>query len=111
LPTAIILVVRHQQDGQEKWAEAMLRECLAILAKAQLDGWPTFNTRRLLGGSPLGQKKYARAEPLLLSGYEGLKARETKITAEGKPRLAETGQRVVKLYEALGQPAKVRERR
>jgi len=27
----------------------------------------------------LGQKKHAEAEPLIVSGYEGLKAREAKI--------------------------------
>jgi len=96
---------------QEKWADAepILRECLGIRENAQPDGWPTFNARSLLGGSLLGQKKYAEAEPLLLSGYAGMKAREATISAPAKPRLAEAGERVVKLYEALGQPEKARE--
>jgi len=38
----------------------------------------------MLGGSLLGQKKYAEAEPLLLSGYEGMKQREVKIPPEVK---------------------------
>jgi serine/threonine protein kinase/tetratricopeptide (TPR) repeat protein len=95
----------------EKWsdAEPVLRECLAIREKFQPDGWPTFNVRSLLGGSLLGQKKYAEAEPLLLSGYEGLKAREAQIAAPGRPRLPEAGERLVKLYEAWGQPQKAHE--
>ena len=63
----------------------------------------------MLGGSLLGQKKYALAEPLLISGYEGLKAREATIAAAGKPRLPEAGQRLVKLYDAWGKPEKAAE--
>jgi hypothetical protein len=58
----------------------------------------------MLGGNRLGQTKYAEAEPLLLSGYEGMKQREIKIPLEGKPRLRETLQRVVQLYEATNRP-------
>ena len=56
----------------------------------------------MLGGSLLSQNKYAEAEPLILAGHEGLKAREAKIRPIGKPRLPEAAQRVVKLYEAWG---------
>ena len=40
--------------------------------------------RSMLGGALLGQKKYAEAEPLLLAGYEGMKARADKIPPQGK---------------------------
>jgi hypothetical protein len=43
------------------------------------DEWTTFNTRSLFRGSLLGQKKYAEAEPLSVSGYEGMKARSSQI--------------------------------
>jgi hypothetical protein len=91
---------------QDKWAEAepVLRKCLAIREKAQPDDWSTFNTRSLLGSSLLGQEKYDKAEPLVVSGYEGLKAREAKIPAPGKPRLPEAAERVVRLYESWGNP-------
>ncbi len=96
---------------QEKFAEAalMLRDCVAVREKAQPDEWSTFNSRSLVGGSLLGQKKYSEAEPLLVSGYEGMKAREEKIPAPAKPRLPEAGERVVKLYEAWGRPVKAAE--
>ena len=96
---------------QGKWAEAepILRECLAIREKVQPDEWTTFNTRSLLGGSLLGQKKYAEAEPLIVSGYEGMKAREAKIPPPGKPRLTEAAERVVKLYEDWGKKDKAAE--
>ena len=57
-------------------------------------------------GILLGQKTYAEAEPLLLAGYEGMKAREAKVP---KPRLTQAGERIVKLYEAWGQPEKAAE--
>ena len=83
-------------------AEPLLRECLAIREKVQPDEWTTFNTRSLLGGSLLGRKRYAEAEPLIVSGYEGLKAREAKIPPPGMPRLAEGAERVIRLYEEWG---------
>ena len=96
---------------QGKWAEAepILRECLAIREKVQPDEWTTFNTRSLLGGSLLGQKKYAEAEPLIVSGYEGMKAREAKIPPPGMPRLAEGAERVIRLYEEWGKKDKAAE--
>jgi hypothetical protein len=42
------------------------------------------------------------ASPLVVQGYEGIKAREAKIPALGKPSLARAAQRVVRLYEAWG---------
>ena len=53
----------------------------------------------MLGGSLLGQKKYAEAEPLLLAGYEGMKQREEMIPPSGKIRLTEAIERLVQLYE------------
>ena len=39
------------------------------------DDWTTFNTMSLLGEALMGEKQHAEAAPLLLKGYEGLKAR------------------------------------
>ena len=39
-------------------------------------------------------------EPLLLSGYEGLKQRQDRIPAAGRARLKEALERLVRLYEA-----------
>ena len=96
---------------QGKWlaAEPVLRECLAIREKIQPDEWNTFNTRSVLGGSLLGQKKFAEAEPLIISGYAGMKAREAKIPPPGKPRLTDAAERVLKLYEAWGKKEKTAE--
>jgi hypothetical protein len=68
---------------QEKASEAepLLRECLAIREKAMPDDWQRFSAMSLLGGAMLGHGKYAAAEPLVVGGYEGMKARAAKIPA------------------------------
>ncbi len=89
-----------------RWAEAepLLRESLAIRERTQPESWSTFNSRSMLGGALLGQRKYADAEPLLLQGYEGMKARETMIPPQGRVRLTEAARRLVELYEAAQKP-------
>jgi eukaryotic-like serine/threonine-protein kinase len=91
-------------QGKFAEAEPVARECLALREKQVPDNWRTFNARSMLGGSLLGQKKYAEAEPLLLAGYEGMKQREDKIPVAGKVRLKETMQRLVQLYETTNRP-------
>ena len=90
--------------SQKKWsdAESSLRECLKIRERAQPDLWSTFNARTLLGGSLFGQQKYTEAEPLLLSGFEGMKAREGKIPVKSNDFLPEAVGRIIQLYEATG---------
>lgn len=90
-------------------AEPVLRECLTIREKLEADDWRTFNTSSMLGGSLLGQEKFAEAEPLLISGYEGMKLREEKIPAVGRPRLTESIERLVELYTAWQKPEQAKE--
>jgi tetratricopeptide (TPR) repeat protein len=92
---------------QRRWSEAepMLRECLATLEKTQRDAAGIFVARSQLGESLFGQGKYAEAESLVVSAYEGLKAREATIPRVARPRLAEAAERVIRLYEQWGRPA------
>jgi serine/threonine protein kinase/tetratricopeptide (TPR) repeat protein len=93
---------------QQKWtaAEPLLRECLAIRVKQIPDSWLTFNTQSVLGGSLLGQKKHAEAEPLLVKGYEGMKTRAKTIPKQGGPelRIPEALDRLIELYTAIHKP-------
>jgi eukaryotic-like serine/threonine-protein kinase len=91
---------------QAKWAEAeaALRECLTIRERAIPGAWPRFNAMSLLGEALLGSGKSAEAEPLIVGGYEGMKAREETIPDPIRFRLAEAAARVVPLYEAWGKP-------
>jgi tetratricopeptide (TPR) repeat protein len=89
---------------QEKWtdAETVLRDSLAIREKKAPIRWWPFDSRSLLGGALLGQKKYAEAEPLLLQGYEGMKEHADANPPPGKLRLTEAVERLVQLFDATG---------
>ncbi|MBX9583407.1 MAG: tetratricopeptide repeat protein [Gemmataceae bacterium] len=93
--------------GQFAAAEPYLRECLAVREKVIPDAWNTFNTRSVLGGCLLRQGKPAEAEPLLLAGYEGMKARAKDIPPPGRTRLPEAADRLVELYKKLNKPDEV----
>jgi eukaryotic-like serine/threonine-protein kinase len=79
-------------------AEPLLREALAIREKVVPEAWTTFNTKSMLGGVLLGQKKYVEAETNLLAGYEGMKEREASIPPAGRNRLHEALTSLVQLY-------------
>jgi hypothetical protein len=81
-----------------------LREGLAIRAKATPDDWSRYEAMSLVGGALLGQGRYAEAEPLLVQGYEGMKAREARIRVPERSRIREAAERVVRLYEEWSKP-------
>jgi tetratricopeptide (TPR) repeat protein len=96
---------------QQRYAEAesLLRDCLKFREQNAPDLWQTFSTKSALGGSLLGQKKFAEAEPLLLAGYEGLKQREGQMPSGSKERLTEAIERLVQHHEAQGKPERAAE--
>jgi tetratricopeptide (TPR) repeat protein len=81
-------------------AEKLLHECLAIGEKQEPEIWTTFNMQSMLGGALLGQKKYTEAEPLLLKGCEGMKAREKAIPPQDRLRIPDAIDRLIDLYTA-----------
>jgi tetratricopeptide (TPR) repeat protein len=94
-------------------AERQAREAVALYEKnansrpSECD-WRLPYLRNLLGGTLLGQQRYAEAEPLLLQGYEGMKQREAEILGQWRYRLVEAGERLIRFYEETGQPEKAR---
>jgi tetratricopeptide (TPR) repeat protein len=98
------LLLKKQYDA----AEPLVREALAFFEKELPDNQRRFYWVSLLGAVLVGQEKYDAAEPLLLQGYQGMKQRETQLFGVEKRRLAEAGERVVRFYEATGQPEKAR---
>jgi uncharacterized protein HemY len=90
-----------------KEAEPVLRDCLAIRVKSAPGIWPRFNTERMLGEALLGQGRYAEAEPLLRSGYEGIKARAHQTGPVDGVRYAEALDRLIELYTATNNPDEV----
>jgi len=67
--------------------------------------WVTWNARSLLGGVLLGQNRLAEAEPLLLEGYRGMKDRETEIPPGSRAFIPQALERLVRLYQAMGNQA------
>jgi eukaryotic-like serine/threonine-protein kinase len=66
-------------QGKAAEAEALLREELSVLQEKADDHWEPFWTRNLLGCSLMLQKRYSEAEPLLTSGYLGMRRRDEAI--------------------------------
>ncbi|HVK17501.1 MAG TPA: tetratricopeptide repeat protein [Fimbriiglobus sp.] len=85
-------------------AEPYLRECLNIMEGRQPDSWLASQAKALIGGSLLGQRRYADAEPLLLAGYQGMKRMERTVPPQGKVRIREAADWLAALYAASGRP-------
>jgi eukaryotic-like serine/threonine-protein kinase len=58
-----------------------------------------YNSESLLGQSLAGERRYADAEPLLISGYQGLLERRAKIPAVSQPDVDSAVAQIVLLYE------------
>jgi tetratricopeptide (TPR) repeat protein len=86
-------------------AEPFARECLSIRTAREPERWTAYDAQSMLGGSLLGQKRYAEAEPLLLAGYDGLKRRADKIPPHAKDRPNEALEWLVYLYDSWGRTA------
>jgi hypothetical protein len=68
-------------------AEPLLRNAVTGYQKAATGNWDRYNSESLLGASLEGQNKFMEAEPLLLSGYEGMMERKATIPAASQFRL------------------------
>ncbi len=90
----------------QQWAKAevVLQDCLKLREQTQPDDWRRFHTMSQLGASLAGLGKYADAEPMLIDGYEGLRAREAKIPPRFKKDLTAAASRIVPFYEKWGNP-------
>jgi len=93
-----------QRQGKLAEAETAAREVLALREKILPGDWLTFDARCRLGAILLDRENFAAGEPLLLSGYAGMKDHAAMIPIPNKSRLAEAVQSIVRLYEATGRP-------
>ena len=94
---------------QWKKAEPLLRKCLAVRKRIPMDTWPQYYTASALGEALAGLGRFAEAEPLVLSGYEGVEARKETIGRRQAYYVGETARRVVWLYEVWKKPEKAAE--
>jgi serine/threonine protein kinase/tetratricopeptide (TPR) repeat protein len=96
----------HAQINEAKYAEAEapLRAALDTYRKASPESWQRYNCESLLGRSLAGQKKFAEAESLEVSGYEGMAQRKAFISAPDRYVLSETADAISRLYKDWGKP-------
>ena len=109
---------KHLHLKLNSQAAELLREGLAIRQQQSPDVCSTFNAQFLLGGALLGLVKEVEveseksellieAETLLISGYEGMKQRESEIPPQAATRIPEALDRLIELYKELEKPDEV----
>jgi tetratricopeptide (TPR) repeat protein len=95
----------HKYPG----ADATLQSALRGYEKAMPESWERYDCLSMLGASLAGRKHYAEAEPLLLSGYQGMVERAGTIPFKDRPAIQQAGQSIVQLYESWAKPEKAAE--
>jgi Tfp pilus assembly protein PilF/predicted Ser/Thr protein kinase len=110
LSNAVVSLGRARLE-LNKYAEAelLLREAVNRQEKKNPDAWERYSSQSLLGASLAGQGKYGEAEPLLLSGFQGLLQRKAAIPSASRYALDQAGERIIQLYRAWGKPEKAAE--
>ncbi len=96
-------------EGRYAEAEPLLREAAGYFEKAASDDWERYRIQCALGTSLAGQKQYARAEPLLVDGYQKMLERRATIPADGNFELEQAGKAIVEFYQDWGKPEKADE--
>jgi serine/threonine protein kinase len=104
--SSLATTLRRQQRFAE--AEPLYRECLASRETNCPNAWYTHYTRAMLGATLVGKRRFDEAEPLLVSGYEGMRERESSIRERTKV-LTELMQNLVQLFESTSRPEKAAE--
>jgi tetratricopeptide (TPR) repeat protein len=113
-PEAISTVITISNIGwtrlqQQRYAEAeqTLREAAAILIRTDPNTWERFNGESMLGAALSAQKKFEEAEPLLISGYNGMGfGRPSNANMASRFSRDQAGQSIVQLYTDWNKPAK-----
>jgi eukaryotic-like serine/threonine-protein kinase len=98
-----------RDEGKNDQAEPLARRLLEARINTSPDNWQRYNAESILGSVLVSQKKYGDAEPLLLSGYQGMVQREATIPAGNRVNLQRAGEEILKLYQSWGRPEKTAE--
>jgi hypothetical protein len=96
-------------EGRYAEAESLLRDCRDIQKQTMPDDFRRFRTESLLGASLARQQRYAEAEPLLISGYEGMKQHQAAAIIRLRAKVSQGLRDLIALYTAWGKPEKVAE--
>ena len=91
LVTMSNLAQAYLTESKYTQAEPLLREAIAGFQKSPNGAWDRYDCERLLGASLAGLKKYAEAEPALLSGYQGMLQRVTTVPVANRRKVDQAG--------------------
>jgi serine/threonine protein kinase len=109
LSTLVWLGRTRLQQRRYDLSEASFREALAAYQRTNPAAWERYYSESFLGQSLAGAGKYADAEPLLISGYQGLLQHRAKIPAVSQPEVGSAVDQIVRLYEDWLKPDKAAE--
>ena len=109
LSTMNTLALLYLNEGKYSQAGALLRTALNSWERTTPDSWTRYSCQSMLGASLAGQKKYAEAELLLGSGYQGMLQRKSIIPAANRFYLEQAGKWITQLYQHWGKPVKASE--
>jgi hypothetical protein len=89
-------------------AQRTLQETADILRRTAPNSWDRHNVESMLGASLAAQKKFDQAEPLLVSGYEGMarNQRAPNTPTNARFTLEQAADAVVQLYADWKKPEK-----
>jgi tetratricopeptide (TPR) repeat protein len=90
-------------------AERLAGGALAEQQTTNPSDWKRYRSESVLGASLAGQRKFGEAEPLLLSGYQGMLAAQATIPSQRLWELREGGRRIVAYYLDAGMRDKAKE--
>ncbi|WP_109485833.1 serine/threonine-protein kinase [Occallatibacter savannae] len=105
--TLIVLIAEGEVRLRQRRyvdAEAVFKEASSAYKKVMPDSWQWFMAQSLLGASVAGQKRFADAKPLLLSGYEGMVRQRATMNAPDLQNLPDAADRIVQFYKESGDP-------
>jgi len=83
-------------------AEKASRDALSSAEATSPDHWRRHYSGCVLGAVLAGQARYDEAEPLLVTGYEGMAQRISSTPFENRSALEDCGGWIVQLYERRG---------
>ena len=104
LTSQVNLALTRHLLHQDIAAEALLRSTLPIYQSRLPDNWQRYRCESILGESLAAQHKYEEAEPLLVSGYQGMLDRKSKMQAESLFNLDNAIQWLKTLYRETNRP-------
>jgi hypothetical protein len=91
------------KQGRLADAETTFREALNGMVRTSPESWERFNGAAMLGATLAEQKRFAEAEPLLISGYEGMRtSKPVNPNAFSRFSPEDVGAAILKLYADWG---------